>query len=440
VKSAFVVLGAAAALAAVATAPPVKAQEIGEFTEVRLVPGDGTSYDVGDRSYRGQLRLRSHPDGLALVELVAIDGYLAGIREVPATWPEAALDAQAVAARTYLAWTLDRGRSPDAATYDFDICATTQCQVYAGTAAGDRRWVDAVARTSNEILLFEGRPAQTMYFSTSGGQTEPIQDIFAGATAKPYLQGAPSPDEPSPFVSWSVEMPVEAFSQILEAAGYPIGEVRAVEVDAERRGGGVWHMVVTGAGGTLRIPVAEVRSAFNRFGPELFGDMLPALRPDGRRYPQVILSYRFEVRFAAPTAHTRLDALPPDDRPASGMVSFRGRGWGHHVGMSQYGALAMAERGEGYAAILAHYYGGLLPEPAPDVLPAEVAVGLAWGEPAFVVRADGPLMMFGDGVQVDVPGGGTWIFRQRGDAVAVISGDLLFDRLLARLGRLAPLA
>lgn len=430
----------AAAISLVMSAPPAAAQGIGEFPEVLLIPADG-SFEVDGRSYAGELRVRAMSDGLSLVEFVDVDGYLAGIREVPAEWPEAALDAQAVAARTYLAWTLARGRSESGATYDFDICATTQCQVYAGTAAGERRWVEAVARTGGEVLLYEGKPAQALYSSTSGGRTEPVQDIFAGSTPRPYLAGADSPDEASPYVTWSVAMPARVFVELLDAAGVAVGELVSVEVTHPRRGEGVWTMEVVSSEGVVRLPVSKVRSDFNRYGAELHPDILPGRRPDGRRYPQTILSYRFEVTYrpAAPL-DGRLDAIPVDDRPVGGTVEFDGRGWGHHVGMSQYGALAMAEKGEDYAAILSHYYGGLEPQVAPGVLPPVVAVGLDWGRDNIVVTASGPFSIVAAGRTIEVATGGTWILKATASgAVGVVSGDLILDRLLQRYGGRLPL-
>jgi stage II sporulation protein D len=430
----------AAAIGLVASAAPAAAQAIGEFPEVLLIPAAG-SFEVDGRVYSGELRVRAMSDGLSLVEFVDIDGYLAGIREVPAEWPEAALEAQAVAARTYLAWTLSRGRSGSAADYGFDICATTQCQVYAGTAAGEPRWVEAVDHTRGEVLLYEGEPAQALYSSTSGGQTEPIQDIFAGSSARPYLAGADSPDETSPYVTWSVAMPARAFVDVLAAAGVGVGELIAVDVTHPPRGEGVWTMEVVSSEGVVRLPVSKVRSDFNRHGPELFPDLLPALRPDGRRYPQTILSYRFEVEYRPATPlDGRLSAIPVDDRPVGGWVEFAGRGWGHHVGMSQYGALAMAEKGEDYAAILSHYYGGLLPQAVPGVLPPVVAVGLDWGRDNIVVKASGPFSIVASGRTVEVAAGGTWILKATASgAVGVVSGDLILDRLLRRYGGRFPL-
>lgn len=195
-------------------------------------------------------------------------------------------------------------------------------------------------------------------------------------------------------------------------------------------------MEVVSSEGMVQLPVSKVRSDFNRYGSELYPDLLPGLRPDGRRYPQTILSYRFEVAYrSAGPLDGRLSAIPVDDRPVGGSVEFNGRGWGHHVGMSQYGALAMAEEGEDYKAILSHYYGGLQPQSTPGVLPLVVAVGLDWAKDNIVVTASGPFSIVASGRTVEVAAGGTWIFKATtSGAVGVASGDLILDRLLRRYG------
>jgi len=315
--------------------------------------------------------------------------------------------------------------------------------VYAGTGAGEPRWVESVARTAGEVLLYEGAPALAMYSSTSGGQTEPIQDVFAGSAARPYLAGADSPDETSPYVDWTVTMPARAFVDLLAKAGITVGELVSADVIAPPRGSGVWEMEVVSSKGAVRLPVSRVRSVFNRHGPDLYPDILPNHRPDGRLYPQTILSYRFDVRYI-PVAPLDgwLRALPVDDRPVGGSIVFEGHGWGHHVGLSQYGALAMAEKGESYDSILGHYYGGLQPQVADGVLPETVAVGLRWGSDSIVVRASGPFKIVSDGTEIDVVAGGAWVFQSSPDdaaGVTVISGDLLVDRLLERFGGRLPI-
>jgi stage II sporulation protein D len=142
-------------------------------------------------------------DGVTAIEALPPEEYLLGIREVPFAWPDEALKTQAVAARTYLAFTLAGGRTATGREHGYDICATTACQVYAGVAglssADGVRWRQAVAATASEILLYEGRPVQALYSSTAGDRTRESEDIFPGLDV-PYLAAVDSPGEDSPFV------------------------------------------------------------------------------------------------------------------------------------------------------------------------------------------------------------------------------------------------
>ena len=144
-----------------------------------------------------------------MTETLSPESYLLGIREVPSSWPEEALKTQAVAARTYLAFTLSAGRTSSGERFSYDICATTACQVYRGHAElgteGGLRWSEAVTATAGEILLYNGRPAQALYSSTAGPRTRESEDIFPGLDV-PYLGAVDSPGEDSPFVDWRFEV------------------------------------------------------------------------------------------------------------------------------------------------------------------------------------------------------------------------------------------
>jgi len=429
----------AAALLSAMLAAPATAQEPASFNQVEFVPEAGTTLQVGDRSYEGTLRIVAAPNGLVLVEDVGIDGYLSGIREVPLSWHPEALAAQVVAARTYLAWTLDRGRSSEGVRYGFDICATTSCQVYAGVGVvrgpdGDR-WASAIERTAGEVLLYEGKPAQAMYHSTSGGRTEPIEDIFA-STPKPYLAGAESPGEPSPYVDWSYEIPAHVFVEALRDVGAGVGSTLIdVAVVPREIGEGQWTVRVESSTGVTEFTVNRIRSIMNSFGPKRYPGLLPATRPGGGRYPQAVLSYRYNITYTPPPGgHIDLNGMVPEsDLPVEGSLLFEGNGWGHHVGMSQYGALALAEAGTSYPDVLAHFYGGLTPSQASDTLPEVVTVGLAWGRDEIALSADGPVDVVTDSFATQ-SGAGIWLasFGAEGD-VALVAPDRILEQRLARL-------
>lgn len=406
----------------------VTAAQVAGRPEIRsalLLPVGGTELVVGERRYDGTLSITRHDDGLALVEEVDLDGYLAGIAEVPFDWPTETLKAQAVAARTYLAWTLDRGRSADAAKYDFDICATVACQVYAGVGvaavANGRRWLDAVAATTGEILLYQGAPAQALYSSSAGSRTRPIQDIFGGEP-KPYLGGIDSPEAGvTPFERWEVPLDLDVVRRILAVAGIRIGaEVGSMEVISPPVGQGTASLVIESNEGRVSIPVSTIRHRFNDIGQRLYPGLLPASRPQGGRWPQAIMSYTFAVEFVPGETRDFPDALPSEDLPASGRVTFVGEGWGHSVGMSQWGAFAMGEAGATYAEILGHYYGGLQPQQGGAAVPETVRVGLGWGEGAVTVVSTGAFELRINDVVAGVYGPGEWGFRVAGSEMAVV--------------------
>ena len=139
------------------------------------------------------------------------DRYLEGIAEVPPSWPAAALEAQAIAARSYaLATTGWTGAEGD--TLEQPICATTSCQVYRGIPVppdpDHRRWVRAVRRTDGQVLLDGDRPATTVYFSTSNGRTYANEDVF-GSAPLPYLRAVVEHDDgASPTSRWTVRLPL----------------------------------------------------------------------------------------------------------------------------------------------------------------------------------------------------------------------------------------
>jgi stage II sporulation protein D len=389
----------------------------GDRVQIEALPG--VRLTVDRYRFAGPLEVTGHSGGLGLTETTSLDAYLEGVTEVPFGWPEEALKAQAVAARTYLAWTLDRGRTADGRRYGYDICATDQCQVYAGVSAvegwGGEFWKGAVESTSGEILLHRGEPAQALYSSTSGGRTRNVEDIFPGASPIPYLVGVDSPNEDSPFVEWGFDLVSADMAALLREAGLLRGALLGVETELTENGGGSWMVVVEGTEGTERIGTWRMRTMLNAAAPVL-ADQLPPMRTDvDRRYPQTILSPTF-------TIDSRTEFVPPQGAPPriETVYEIRGGGWGHSVGLSQFGAEAMASDGEGYADILAYYYGGLRPQDGESMLPDEVVVGLRTGVEELEIGADGPVVVRIDGEVVADGVLGTWRFEQAGSGVRVV--------------------
>ena len=161
-----------------------------------FLPG-ATPLKYGGKQYRGQLQVNAALTSLQLVNSVGLEPYLYGVvpREVPFLWPAEALKAQAVVARSYALAVRKTGA--------YDLYADTRSQVYGGVAAEKPTTNAAVDATAGQVLLFEGKVATTFFFSTSGGRTASIEDVWSRGEAVPYLVGVPDPyDTASPHHTW----------------------------------------------------------------------------------------------------------------------------------------------------------------------------------------------------------------------------------------------
>lgn len=413
---------------AVGSVSPVRAEsniDANAIVDITIVPRTGTEIKWRNRSYVGELTISTAGRNLALVEEVELDAYLRGIHEVPLSWPDETLKAQVVAARTYLAWTMDRGRSSAGRKYDFDICATIQCQVYGGSSPGESidevRWDDAISRTSREILLYEDAPAQALYSSSAGARTRAIQDIWA-ATPKPYLQAVDSPElEVTPYRSWTVEVPAEAFRRVVGEAGFVVGGViSSVRVVGPGEGLGPDRVEIQSELGVTSIQVSRIRGIFNKYGPALYPGLFPGPRPSGRRWPQTILSYSFEtsvVGEAEAESDSLFSFLPASDLPSPLTIVFDGEGWGHAIGMSQWGIKAMGDDGWIYGDMLAHYYGGLRPTDGGRYIPDTVRIGLTWKLPTLEFEATGSFDLWINGTFAGVLPAGRWQFDRSSSGI-----------------------
>ena len=156
------------------------------------------------------------------VKRVPLERYVRGViaSEMPPSWPAAALEAQAVASRTY-ALTSHAGGSR------FDVYADTRSQVYRGAAAETKATNAAVAATTGQVVTFDGHPVITYFFASSGGMTESVQDGFAGAEAAPWLMGVTDAYE-GEAARWHLEVPFATAAKRLR--GLYRGAFHGVEV------------------------------------------------------------------------------------------------------------------------------------------------------------------------------------------------------------------
>jgi SpoIID/LytB domain protein len=185
------------------------------------------------------------------VHRVALENYVRGVvsAEVPASWPAAALQAQAVASRTY-ALTADAGGSR------FDVYADTRSQVYRGVAAETPQTNAAVAATAGQIVTYEGRPVITYYFASSGGMTENVQNAFLGAEPEPWLRAVADPYDGGPLHRWRLSMSFAAAASHLK--GLVKGALRGIEVTKRGVSPRIVTAEVLGSAGDTRVSGPEL--------------------------------------------------------------------------------------------------------------------------------------------------------------------------------------
>ena len=318
-------------------------------------PGQPVVLDGG--AHPGTLafsRRADRPGRMDAVERVGLEAYLPGVldRELYASWGAEAFRAQAVAARSYALWELELSRRAEAAgervggRADFDLESTTASQAYGGVAQNPKA-AAAAAATRGVVLAWGGRVLPAFYCSATGGPGGDAAHTFPGrAPDLPPLRGRDhgARDGASPRFSWGpVRRPADTLSRRIAAWGArerdPIaalsGLVSIEPVAANRAGRHAAYRLRDASGASYLLRADDLRHAANAPAAGL-----PAAAGDDR-----LFSGDFRVRREA--------------GPRGGRFTFyAGRGFGHGVGMSQWGAQAMATDGFGHAEILATYYPG----------------------------------------------------------------------------------
>lgn len=368
--------------------------------QAALRAGSGRITYAGNE-YNGDFVLTSEGSSLTVLNYVGLDDYVKGVLpyEMSASWPVEALKAQALCARSYALGNLGKHER-----YGFDLCNTTNCQVYRGVSQSTENSDAAVDQTAGQTLMADGELAVGYFFSSDGGATESNENVWGG-TPISYLRGVVDPYEDYQSASngvWSVTLTADEVASALQSAGYAIGTVADVQVTGRTDTGNVNQVTVTDtAGQTAVLQNSAVRSVFGlnsiRYTINGVGSTDPsggtdtpeqpdgqtgqvyvngAAQDDGEYYAvggdgtssaigaasgkTALTASGQETIDLGTSAQTRTAASHTPTARASGTYTFDGTGWGHSVGMSQYGALAMAQQGFNYEQIVQFYFTGVL--------------------------------------------------------------------------------
>jgi stage II sporulation protein D len=193
------------------------------------------------------------------VKRIALETYVRGVvsAEVSESWPAAALEVQAVASRTY-ALTAHAGGSR------FDVYADTRSQMYRGAAAYTAATDAAVAATAGQVVTYEGRPAITYFFASSGGRTESVENGFPGSRPMPWLRGVIDPYDGGALHTWAVSISFPSAAARL--GGLVRGHLQGIEVLRRGLSPRVVSAYVLGSAGRSLVSGADLAARLGLYG------------------------------------------------------------------------------------------------------------------------------------------------------------------------------
>lgn len=287
----------------------------------KLICEDKNSFiRINGRRYRDNIFIICKDGLLTVINELGIEHYVSGVlsKEVDPEWGIESLKAQAVISRTYALRNIGKHGAEN-----FDMCNNTHCQVYGGMESETGKTNKAVEATKNEVLVYKGELAQSFFHASCGGHTENCNNVWdiRNNIETRYLSGRPDrfcSDSPHNF--WESKISSDFIEERLSKAGYKVGKISNIRISGKSGSGRAKMLNISHSGGTLSILAAKFRLAVD---------------------PWLIKSVMFK-RISKNGKY----------------FEFSGKGWGHGVGMCQWGAKQMADRGYNYKQILKHYYPG----------------------------------------------------------------------------------
>ena len=282
-----------------------------------LEPNRDASITVNKRRFRGHVTLLASPDQkLNVINVVDLEQYIKGVlyHEISHKWPIEAIKAQAVAARSYAVYAMQQNKARD-----FDVTNDIYSQVYGGKNSERYRTGIAVDETKGEVLTFNDKILPAFFHATCGGLTESASEVWN--LDLPPLQGELCPYcKKSPHMHWKRNFRLKDIQNKLNAQGYKIGLIKSIDIIQRNASDRIKLLRITSRDDqSITISGKDFRNIIG---------------------PNDIRSNSYEIVMRGYYA------------------DFYGRGWGHGVGLCQWGALGMAQLHFDYKAILRHYYPG----------------------------------------------------------------------------------
>ncbi len=284
-----------------------------KISSIYLIESDKDILYVDNTGYRGKIELHNILGKIYIVNILSIEEYLYSVvpSEMPASWNVEALKAQAVAARTYSYYYIIKNMNKNV----YDVDSTTNFQVYKGIASETPSSIEAVTKTSGIIMTYNYEPIIAYFHSTSGGKTSDDKDVWSGVDL-PYLESVECKySENSPHYSWTTELTMNEITKALSEKYKRVDSIR--KISFKKNNDRVISVEIIHNNGTINLTGNQFRLLFP---------------------PQKLKSTYFTAKKTDKT------------------LVINGRGWGHGVGMCQWGAKGRSEKGIKYDDILKYYY------------------------------------------------------------------------------------
>lgn len=341
---------------------------------------------VNGTTYRGAVQVRRISESdMTIINVVNIEQYLYSVvgTEMSSSWNIEALKAQAVAARTYAVKVLLNVKAGKGAYigYGMDMNGTTEFQAYKGYSREAANTIAAVDGTKGMVAYYNGEPIGAYFFSSDGGYTENSENVWVSAL--PYLRSVEDNYQPAEFnkKTWSNTATPEEIKTYFASKGLDIGDITDVKVTSYSTAGNALCLRITGTKGVKEYTKDNIRMFMRGVkGSEfLYSQTFTVTKSGGASTTLSAITRRLTwikvsmadariVRRSGTSSLSGASSVSIRSRTSTNTVpltsgpvtyTFNGRGWGHGVGMSQWGAKGMGDAGFTYDQILKHYYTGI---------------------------------------------------------------------------------
>jgi len=321
--------------------------------------------DDDKKRFRGQLEIRMFPSSnMTLINVLPLEEYLYGVvpYEIGASSPMEALKAQAVCARTYVLNNLKKYEY-----LGFNVCTTQYSQVYKGFYGESQSTNKAVNDTASKIVTYNNKPAQVFYFSSSGGMTENVKNVWGSEF--PYLKSVEDKYETDSTwnYSWNISFETSKIKQLLNSKGIDIGDILGFEITKLSEAGRVVELVIKGKKGNKTYKNEGTRTVLG-LDSQLYiistnSDVFVqksdlSINRTQINNTEIMTSSGIQTILNPSFTVLGANNLKKNVSRTPSLYTFTGKGWGHAVGMSQNGAIGMAKAGFTFDKILTHYFTG----------------------------------------------------------------------------------